>query len=180
MMRNSPEEHPHALSRIRRIRLLRRTGGGGSRQEPRCCQTHRILHRITQVIGESDASPWGAATNREVGGEGFQARRQGIGNPEEAIGGTNHSRAPRSGYERSSLAACWRSWTGSRYLRQYRETLARARSEQELRIAAEIQRALFPRAPYTGARFEVAATSVPCRAIGGDFFDYFDSLDGVI
>ena len=47
-----------------------------------------------------------------------------------------------------------------------------------MRIAAEIQRALLPRAPYTGARFEVAATSVPCRAIGGDFVDYFESLDG--
>jgi len=63
-------------------------------------------------------------------------------------------------------------------LRQYRETLARARLEQELRIAAEIQRALIPSGSYTRAHVDVAATSVPCRAIGGDFFDYFDSPDG--
>jgi sigma-B regulation protein RsbU (phosphoserine phosphatase) len=42
-----------------------------------------------------------------------------------------------------------------------------------LKIAAGIQQALLPGSRYTGAGFEVAATSVPCRAIGGDFFDYF-------
>jgi sigma-B regulation protein RsbU (phosphoserine phosphatase) len=47
-----------------------------------------------------------------------------------------------------------------------------------LRIAAEIQRALIPSGSYTRAHVDVAATSVPCRAIGGDFFDYFDLPDG--
>jgi steroid delta-isomerase-like uncharacterized protein len=63
-------------------------------------------------------------------------------------------------------------------LRQYRETLARVRLEQELRIAAEIQRALLPSGSYTRGHLDVAATSVPCRAIGGDFLDYFDLPDG--
>jgi sigma-B regulation protein RsbU (phosphoserine phosphatase) len=55
----------------------------------------------------------------------------------------------------------------------YREMLDRAQRDHELRIAAEIQHALLPASRYVGNGFEVAATSVPCRAIGGDFFDYF-------
>jgi steroid delta-isomerase-like uncharacterized protein len=60
--------------------------------------------------------------------------------------------------------------TGSRL---YREMLDRARREHELKLAAEIQHALLPATRYAGKSFDVAATSVPCRAIGGDFFDYF-------
>jgi predicted ester cyclase len=57
--------------------------------------------------------------------------------------------------------------------RLYRQMLERTQQEHELKIAADIQHALLPESRYTGADFEVAATSVPCRAIGGDFFDYF-------
>ncbi len=57
--------------------------------------------------------------------------------------------------------------------RLYRQMLERAQHEHELRVAAGIQHALLPASRYIGAGFEVAATSVPCRAIGGDFFDYF-------
>jgi Stage II sporulation protein E (SpoIIE)/SnoaL-like polyketide cyclase len=52
------------------------------------------------------------------------------------------------------------------------------RVEQELKTAAEIQHALLPHGRYCGPGFEVAATSVPCRKIGGDFFDFFDLPDG--
>jgi len=58
--------------------------------------------------------------------------------------------------------------------RLYREASEKARLEQELRIAAEIQQALMPPGECTGAFYEVAGTSVPCRAIGGDFFDYLE------
>jgi len=57
--------------------------------------------------------------------------------------------------------------------RLYRQMLERAQRDHELKIAAEIQRALLPASHYLGKAFEVAATSVPCRAIGGDFFDYY-------
>ncbi len=57
--------------------------------------------------------------------------------------------------------------------RLYREILEQAHREHELKIAAEIQHALLPASHYLGKAFEVAATSVPCRAIGGDFFDYY-------
>jgi serine phosphatase RsbU (regulator of sigma subunit) len=58
--------------------------------------------------------------------------------------------------------------------RLYREALEKARLEQEMRIAAEIQQALFPKAQQNGAFFQAAAASLPCRSIGGDFFDYID------
>jgi serine phosphatase RsbU (regulator of sigma subunit) len=62
--------------------------------------------------------------------------------------------------------------------RLYRETMEKARMEQEMRIAAEIQQALLPKAGRTGAYFRAAAASLPCRSIGGDFYDYVDLLDG--
>ena len=61
----------------------------------------------------------------------------------------------------------------------YRAALETARQEHELKIAAEIQRALLPEARHMGIGFEVVAASVPCRAIGGDFFDYFNLSSGV-
>jgi sigma-B regulation protein RsbU (phosphoserine phosphatase) len=56
--------------------------------------------------------------------------------------------------------------------RLYREALEKARLEQEMRIAAEIQQALWPKAEQAGPFFRAAAASIPCRSIGGDFFDY--------
>ena len=62
--------------------------------------------------------------------------------------------------------------------RLYREEAEKGRLENELRLAAEIQRALLPDADQSGAHFDVAAASMPCRAIGGDFFDYFHLPSG--
>ena len=62
--------------------------------------------------------------------------------------------------------------------RLYRETMEKARMEQEMRIAAEIQQALLPKAGRSGAFFKAAAASLPCRSIGGDFYDYVDLPDG--
>jgi sigma-B regulation protein RsbU (phosphoserine phosphatase) len=62
--------------------------------------------------------------------------------------------------------------------RLYRETMEKARMEQEMRIAAEIQQALLPKAGRSGAFFRAAAASLPCRSIGGDFYDYVDLSDG--
>lgn len=59
----------------------------------------------------------------------------------------------------------------------YREKLEKSKMEQEMRIAAEIQQALMPK-PFAALKFvEAAAASIPCRSIGGDFFDYLD-FDG--
>jgi sigma-B regulation protein RsbU (phosphoserine phosphatase) len=61
--------------------------------------------------------------------------------------------------------------------RLYREATEKGRLDHELRLAAEIQRALLPVADQSGPHFDVAAASIPCRSIGGDFFDYFDLPD---
>jgi len=52
------------------------------------------------------------------------------------------------------------------------------RVERELNDAAEVQRMLLPPGGFTGDGFEVAASSIPARTIGGDFFDYFEASDG--
>jgi serine phosphatase RsbU (regulator of sigma subunit) len=56
--------------------------------------------------------------------------------------------------------------------RLYREVVERERAAQELRIAAQIQQALLPPGYHAGASVELAAMTTPCRAVGGDFFDY--------
>ena len=62
--------------------------------------------------------------------------------------------------------------------RLYRETIEKARLEQEMRIAAEIQKALLPDGSHSGGFYHAAAATIPCRSIGGDFFDYLDLPDG--
>jgi sigma-B regulation protein RsbU (phosphoserine phosphatase) len=62
--------------------------------------------------------------------------------------------------------------------RLYRETLEKARLEQEIRIAAEIQQALLPRQRYAGPFAAACGSTLPSRSIGGDFFDYMDLPEG--
>ena len=60
--------------------------------------------------------------------------------------------------------------------RLYDEAAQKALIERDLRLAAEIQRALLPPGTCNGEFFEIAATAEPCRTVGGDFYDYL-SLD---
>ncbi len=62
--------------------------------------------------------------------------------------------------------------------RLYREAAEKARLEQEMRIAAEIQSALLPKTSITKGFVDAAASTIPCRSIGGDFFDYADHASG--
>lgn len=59
--------------------------------------------------------------------------------------------------------------------RLYRDKLEKGRMEQEMRIAAEIQQSLLPKPRVSLGFAEAAAASIPCRSIGGDFFDYVDN-----
>lgn len=59
-----------------------------------------------------------------------------------------------------------------------REAERKAREEQELRLAGEIQRALLPPRLYARGALTAAGASIPCRAIGGDFFEYVDLPGG--
>ncbi len=62
--------------------------------------------------------------------------------------------------------------------RLYSEAADKARLDHDLNIAREIQQGLLPRPEYSGPTFDLAATSIACRTIGGDFFDYLDLDDG--
>lgn len=66
-----------------------------------------------------------------------------------------------------------------RYLhRLVAEAETRAREEQELKTAAAIQQALLPPRSYETTTCTAAGASIPCRTIGGDFFDYFEMGEG--
>ena len=64
--------------------------------------------------------------------------------------------------------------------RLYRGILERAQLERDVRVAAAIQQALLPDRRYLSDTADIAAVSVPCRAIGGDFFDYFELPDAAV
>jgi serine phosphatase RsbU (regulator of sigma subunit)/pSer/pThr/pTyr-binding forkhead associated (FHA) protein len=62
--------------------------------------------------------------------------------------------------------------------RLYAESAEKARTDRDLKVAAEIQRALLAAPSYAGQFCDLAATSVPCRTVGGDFFDYLELSAG--
>ena len=49
---------------------------------------------------------------------------------------------------------------------------------QELEQAAEIQRSLFPKQTPAVRGIELCGASIPCRAVGGDLYDYLPLPDG--
>jgi sigma-B regulation protein RsbU (phosphoserine phosphatase) len=62
--------------------------------------------------------------------------------------------------------------------RLYREAMEKAKLDQEMRIAADIQQALLPKSDQAGAFFEAAGATLAARSIGGDFFDYVNLSGG--
>jgi sigma-B regulation protein RsbU (phosphoserine phosphatase) len=56
--------------------------------------------------------------------------------------------------------------------------LEKALVDRELTTAAEVQRALLSRAAYHGGYCEAVGHSLPCRAIGGDFFEFVELPSG--
>lgn len=58
------------------------------------------------------------------------------------------------------------------------ERLEKARIDKELRTAAEVQSALLRRTAQAGPHWEMAGDSIPCRAIGGDFFEIAELPSG--
>ena len=62
--------------------------------------------------------------------------------------------------------------------RLYRETLEKAKLDEELRTASKIQQALLPESRREGAFYAAVGACVPSRTIGGDFFDYLDLSGG--
>jgi serine phosphatase RsbU (regulator of sigma subunit) len=60
------------------------------------------------------------------------------------------------------------------------ERLEKARMDEEMRMAAEIQRTLLPQPHRAGPCFEAISASLASRSIGGDFFEYVDLPSGAI
>ena len=58
--------------------------------------------------------------------------------------------------------------------RLYRESMEKAKIDQELRTASQIQQALLPEPRREGAFYVAVGASVPSRMIGGDVFDYLE------
>ena len=54
------------------------------------------------------------------------------------------------------------------------ERLEKTRLDRELRIAADLQRALMGQTEHTRTFCKSVGDSMPCRAIGGDFFEFID------
>jgi sigma-B regulation protein RsbU (phosphoserine phosphatase) len=62
--------------------------------------------------------------------------------------------------------------------RLHRVRVEKERQDQELRLAREIQRSLFPSRLPDISGFEVAGDSRPCHEVGGDSYDWIDLGDG--
>lgn len=88
--------------------------------------------------------------------------------------GALSSRAARTALETLSTEAA----IAIENARLYREAVERAKLDQELKVAAAIQQSLLPKSDRAGTFFSTAGSSVACRGIGGDFFDYVDVADG--
>jgi sigma-B regulation protein RsbU (phosphoserine phosphatase) len=58
------------------------------------------------------------------------------------------------------------------------ERLEKARLDKELRTAADVQHALLSRTTLLASFCESAGDSMPCRAIGGDFFEFIELAAG--
>jgi sigma-B regulation protein RsbU (phosphoserine phosphatase) len=64
--------------------------------------------------------------------------------------------------------------------RLHEEELEKRRLVEELRIAREIQQTLLPTNPPVMPRTRFAGINIPCRAIGGDYYDFFRLGDGKV
>jgi len=116
--------------------------------------------RLVRYLQESGAEP--------------EQRRIGVLYLDSRDKGTLLSPTTRTGVETLATEAA----VAIENARLYRETLEKARLDQELRIAAEIQQGLLPEPRYVGKGLEVVGASIPCRSIGGDLFEYIDLPSG--
>jgi serine phosphatase RsbU (regulator of sigma subunit) len=62
--------------------------------------------------------------------------------------------------------------------RLYKESQEKQRLDEDLAIARQIQQALLPSPNKTLPFVYACSENIPCREVGGDYFDYFDLEDG--
>ena len=87
---------------------------------------------------------------------------------------TLHSEATRASLEAFATQAA----IAIESARLYAEAAEKARIDRDLRVAAEIQRALLADPAYENRFCDLAAIAVPCRTVGGDFYDYLELSGG--
>lgn len=58
--------------------------------------------------------------------------------------------------------------------------LRRCQLQTELNCAAEMQKLLLPQAPLFLPGFEIAASCFPARQVGGDFYDWYETMPGIV
>ena len=64
------------------------------------------------------------------------------------------------------------------YAQLARDSEAAHKLNAQLALAAKIQRALLPPPTFSTKCIELAGTTIPCHAIGGDFYEHFELPDG--
>ena len=64
--------------------------------------------------------------------------------------------------------------------RLFQENLEKQRMEEELNIARDLQMSMLPAKCPQMEGFQIAASSVPAREVGGDFYDFIEMGDGKV
>ena len=62
----------------------------------------------------------------------------------------------------------------------HQSEMRRVHLQTELNCAAEVQRNLLPRDPPVLPGFEIAALCLPARQVGGDFYDWQETMPGIL
>ena len=92
------------------------------------------------------------------------------------------SRLTRGTFSKSSLtlleSLAFEASKSLESVRLMQEEQGKKRLEHEFATAREVQVALLPTSFVQPAHFEVAAHSIPCRYVGGDFYDLLTLEDG--
>ena len=61
-----------------------------------------------------------------------------------------------------------------------RSEVRRLQLQSELNCAAEVQRKLLPQETLSLSGFEIAALCIPARQVGGDFYDWYETIPGIV
>ena len=95
-------------------------------------------------------------------------------------GNLEHEIPTRGQDQLNALAASFNQMTRS--VRELlRVSAEKQRLDQEMRIAAEVQARLFPRAIPPTTAFDMAlGVCIPARSVSGDYYDFLDVVPGVI
>lgn len=61
-----------------------------------------------------------------------------------------------------------------------RSEVRRLQLQSELNCAAEVQRVLLPQETLSLSGFEITAICIPARQVGGDFYDWYETIPGIV